>query len=539
LTAPQKGRIFISYRRADSQFAAGRIYDRLVVHFGGEAIFMDVEAIDGGMDFVKVLEDAVQSCDVVLVVIGKQWLNVRDERGERRLDNPEDFVRIEVAVALDREIRVIPVLVENSGMPRSIELPKNLKSLARRNALQVNHRSFHADANRLIAHVERALEAAEDSRDLKAQELEKELKEKEARDAAVKAKQERIAKEKQEAEATGQRERIENLKKSFASKGKLLFFVGSGIVLLFLLGYIYSNLEIPATATSVPAATATITPLQTAVPPDAPAVGSTWYQVKDGMMMVYVPAGEFLMGSENGEIEEQPVHAVYLDAYWIDQTEVSNNQFSVFIEQTGYKTHAEKIGVSWDYMQEAKGVDWQHPRGSDTNILGLDDHPVVHISWSDAKAYCEWAGRRLPTEAEWEKAASWDDALQSQQIYPWGNDFGSEQANFCDINCIYSHKNRNYNDGYANTSPIGSYESGKSFYGLYDMGGNVWEWVSDWYDVYPGGDENASELFGQTHRVLRGGSWDHDGYYPRSAYRYGADPLYTSDHVGFRCASSP
>ena len=191
MTTAQKGRIFISYRRADSQFAAGRIYDRLVAHFGEDAIFMDVEAIDGGVDFVNVLENAVRSCDVVLVVIGKQWLNIKDERGERRLDNPEDFVRVEVATALDREIRVIPVLVEHGMMPHSAELPENLKSLARRNALQVNHKTFNADTNRLVGHVERALETAENSRISKAQESEKKHKEKAAHEGAEKAEQQK------------------------------------------------------------------------------------------------------------------------------------------------------------------------------------------------------------------------------------------------------------------------------------------------------------------------------------------------------------
>jgi len=167
----EKGRIFISYRRVDTSHVAGRIYDRLSAYFGEKAIFMDVEAIDGGVDFVKVLENAVQSCDVVITLIGRQWLNIKDKRGERRLDNPEDFVRIEIAAALSRDIRVIPVLVDGVNMPHSTELPENLKPLARRNVLQVIHRSFNADANRLISHLERALEAAEESKVLKVQRL--------------------------------------------------------------------------------------------------------------------------------------------------------------------------------------------------------------------------------------------------------------------------------------------------------------------------------------------------------------------------------
>ena len=200
MTTPQKGRIFISYRRIDTSYAAGRIYDRLAAHFGEDAIFMDVEVIEGGLDFVKVLEDAVQSCDVLIALIGKQWLSTKDEGGNRRLDNPEDFVRIEIATALSRDIRVIPVLVDGIGMPRSTELPENLKPLARRNALQVNHHSFNPDVYRLIAHIELALKEVEEFEIVKAQ-AEKDAREKAEREAANMAAKEKAEREKAEKEA--------------------------------------------------------------------------------------------------------------------------------------------------------------------------------------------------------------------------------------------------------------------------------------------------------------------------------------------------
>ena len=165
---PHTGRIFISYRRADSAGYAGRIYDRLAAHFGKESIFMDVDTIQAGLDFVDVLENAVQSCDVLVAFIGRQWLNITDEDGNRRLDNPQDFVRIEVAAALSRGIRVIPVLVDGTSMPDSDQLPNDLELLARRNAVPVTHQSFHNDANRLIEQLELALKAAEASKILKA-----------------------------------------------------------------------------------------------------------------------------------------------------------------------------------------------------------------------------------------------------------------------------------------------------------------------------------------------------------------------------------
>jgi hypothetical protein len=187
---PQKGRIFISYRRIDTSYAAGRIYDRLVAKLGVDAIFMDVDTIEGGTDFVKVLEDAVRSCDVLIALIGKQWLTIKDKGGKLRLNNPEDFVRIEIATALKRNIRVIPVLVDGVDMPQPNELPENLKALARRNALQVNHHSFNPDVYRLIEHTKSALNEAEESRVMKVQALQA-AREKAEREVAEKLAQEK------------------------------------------------------------------------------------------------------------------------------------------------------------------------------------------------------------------------------------------------------------------------------------------------------------------------------------------------------------
>jgi formylglycine-generating enzyme required for sulfatase activity len=151
------GQIFISYRRDDSAWAAGRLFDILSRHFASNQIFMDVD-LDAGIDFVKAIAEGVASCDVLIAVIGGRWLISSDEDGKRRLDNPEDFVRLEIATALKRGIRVIPVLVEGVLMPRPADLPDDLKSLVRRQALRVTHTRFRADSERLIGSVERALQ---------------------------------------------------------------------------------------------------------------------------------------------------------------------------------------------------------------------------------------------------------------------------------------------------------------------------------------------------------------------------------------------
>jgi formylglycine-generating enzyme required for sulfatase activity len=154
-------RIFISYRRDDSAGYAGRLYDRLSERFGQGQIFMDIDTIEPGLDFVEVIEKAVGSCDVLIALIGRQWLTITDATGRRRLDNPEDFVRLEIATALDRNIRVIPVLVRGATVPRSTDLPDALKKLARRNALEISDTRFHYDVDRLIETLEKVLGVSE------------------------------------------------------------------------------------------------------------------------------------------------------------------------------------------------------------------------------------------------------------------------------------------------------------------------------------------------------------------------------------------
>jgi hypothetical protein len=154
-------RILINYRREDSLGSAGRLYDRLVNHFSREQVFMDVDAIDPGIDFVEAIKRAVATCDVFLAIIGPDWVTAKDNEGRRRLDKTDDFVRIEIAAALDRNIRVIPVLVKNAEIPRSTDLPKELKSLVRRNYIEISHTRFDLDAERLIRVIERAFEQEE------------------------------------------------------------------------------------------------------------------------------------------------------------------------------------------------------------------------------------------------------------------------------------------------------------------------------------------------------------------------------------------
>jgi len=151
------GGIFVSYRREDSSDFAGRLYDRLADRFGEGQVFMDVDTIEPGVDFGEAINRAVAACKVLLAVIGPDWLTAADERGRRRLDNPDDFVRLEIEAALDRDVRVIPVLARGAVMPGRDELPESLARLARRNALFIRHENFRSDAGRLVTAIERVL----------------------------------------------------------------------------------------------------------------------------------------------------------------------------------------------------------------------------------------------------------------------------------------------------------------------------------------------------------------------------------------------
>jgi serine/threonine-protein kinase len=264
----------------------------------------------------------------------------------------------------------------------------------------------------------------------------------------------------------------------------------------------------------------------------------------DGMIQVYVPAGEFLMGWDGTGVDdaEMPQHRVYLDAFWIDRTEVTNAMFRRFVAATSYTTWAERsgIGAVGGHEIDQPGANWQHPTGPNSDLARRENHPVVQVSWEDAMAYCAWASRRLPTEAEWEKAARGTDG----RVFPWGNDLPTaDRANGAD---------RRIDDGYAETAPVGSYPAGASPYGVLDMAGNVTEWVSDWWDVSyyahspvrnPTGPTTGATMpgwDGPTH-VTRGGSFIKfvGGVYSlRTTQRWPASGE-TYYAQGFRCARSP
>lgn len=275
---------------------------------------------------------------------------------------------------------------------------------------------------------------------------------------------------------------------------------------------------------TIPSATSTRTntpePISTSIP--------NGIRQSDGMEMVYISAGEFTMGSDVGEPDEGPIHRVYLDAYWMDQTEITNEMYALCVEAGACTPPVDTSSYTrTDYFGNIRYADF----------------PVIFVDWSMANAYCQWAGARLPTEAEWEKAARGENA----QIFPWGEEWDVQKykrLNFADKNNPELAFDITADDGYRDTAPVGSYPAGRSPSRIYDLAGNVWEWVADWYDPlyyldsplnYPLGPKNPTEDIFM--RVLRGGSWvaTNQAVF-HTSNRNGLEPDKFSESIGFRCA---
>ena len=302
--------------------------------------------------------------------------------------------------------------------------------------------------------------------------------------------------------------------------------------------------------------------------------------------MVWIPGGEFEMGTDSdaGRPEEMPAHRVSVRSFWMDVTEVTNAQFKAFVDATGYKTTAERAPTAEEILKQSPpgtpspppeklvpgslvfrktaaavdtsdftqwwhwtpGADWRHPEGPGSSIDGRESHPVVHVSWDDAAAYATWAGKRLPTEAEWEFAAR--GGLGGRR-YVWGDSPFSEehpQANIWQGEFPWRNTIR---DGFERTAPVKSFPPNP--FGLYDMSGNVWEWCADWFDpalyrkraggsvvIDPKGPDAAPGPAFNPRRAERGGSFlCHDAYCSRyrPSARHGGAPDTGMSHLGFRC----
>lgn len=305
--------------------------------------------------------------------------------------------------------------------------------------------------------------------------------------------------------------------------------------------------------------------------------------------MVLIPSGEFSMGADNSQAskDEYPKHTVLLDSFWMDATEVTNAQFSAFVNATNYITTAEKKPI-WEEIKKQvapntpkpedsilvaaalvfkptknavylndysqwwewkQGADWKHPQGPQSNITGKEDFPVVQVSWDDAMSYCKWAGKRLPTEAEWEFAAR--GGLQNK-VYSWGNEKIDDDKPMCNYYQGAFPYHNTAKDGFEKLSVVKSFAP--NGYGLYDIAGNVWEWCNDWYDYNyystlkgitknpqgPNKSYDPDEPY-SIKRVTRGGSFLCNesycsGYRVSRRMKSGYDT--GLEHLGFRCVKN-
>ncbi len=392
-------KILISYRREDSADVTGRIYDRLIQVFP-QSVFRDVDSIPLGVDFRTYLDEQVSKCDVFLAVIGRDWIKAKGRKGKSRLEDPGDFVRIEIESALKHQIPVIPVLVGGAKIPPAERLPASIQDVSYRNGIVVRpDPDFHKDMDRLIVHLKQPVL------------------------------------------------RLSESQTEPATQSKSVLKEEQGV------------------------------------------------SVSDPVDMVKIPKGPFLYGDE--KTRETIDHD-----YWIDRYPVTNEKYRAFIKADGYENQAYWSSKGWKWKT---GESVTSPEFWNDEQRNKPDHPVVGVSYYEAEAYAKWAGKRLPTEQEWEKAARGEDGRQ----YPWGEEFDKARCN-------------SYESGIGHTTPVTQYPNGVSPYGCYDMVGNVWEWSADWYD----------EKSGQ--RVIRGGSWNYIPEFLRVSPR---DRYYTDfrgSYLGFR-----
>ncbi len=554
-------RVFLCHSSND-KLAVRELYQKLRAESWIQP-WLDEEELYPGQDWNMEIEKAVEAADAIIVCLSKGSIT------------KEGYIQRELRIVLDfadykpeGTLYIIPVRLEECEPPRRLRswqyadyfegqrdraFQRLLVSLKRRAdglglaAEELIDKKIDEQAKREAeekdAHKKLEIEAAENAvreklkRDAgkiaEIQRLEREAKVKSKRE--IKEKTEREARRKKQREFFG---RITNL---ISSNSRWLGI--GGIILLALifggfgLNYLIKNLPVAtfpnssptvATATvSSPKATATIKPptltsvpitstpqpTKTSIPTPTLGIGSTIASAKDDMVLVYVPAGKFLMGSGDGNSDEKPIHTVNLDAFWIDQIEVTNAMYAKCVADDGA------------CKEPTNASSYTHP--SYYNNSGFSNYPVLYVDWNMAKAYCSWADRRLPTEAEWEKAARGTEAL----TYPWGEGIDCDKANYSG-RCV------------GDALPVKSYPNGFSPYGAYDMAGNVWEWVNDWYDknYYASSPESnplGPNLLDGGSRVLRGGSWGSSGYVVRSALRNGVFPTNTNSNIGFRCARSP
>jgi formylglycine-generating enzyme required for sulfatase activity len=518
--------VFISYRRENTAGEARALFNDLVARLGENSVFMDVDSIALGRDFRSVLQETTASCDLMLVLIGRNWADAKDEGGQIRLKNPTDYVRLEIEAALKRDIAVTPVLVQGAHMPSPEDLPAEIRDLAYRNGFELSHSRWESDVQEMVRRfdlgspmgdhqikpiaLEQSVPAPSGSRDISA------------------------------APAIPQ---PQPQRKLFGWQVRLTRRQTMGIAALAVVG--------TGAAIAAPSIRRLLSrPAWRTISFDAPSVDERGMRnppekfsaaiftealgLGAGLDMVSIPAGSFTMGSPAGEPErrpnEGPQHHVTLDAFFIGAAPVTQAQWSAVTSAHPGRIHRELASIPSFF----KGVDL----------------PVESITWNQAEEFClrlvAITGRqyRLPSEAEWEYACR----AGTVTPFNFGPTIIPDLANYCgtggavcgdsdgksiasDVYIDVKYQSGAYGQGpvgvfLATTTRPGTFPPNR--FGLYDMHGNVWEYCLDkWADSYADAPlDGTAYLSGPSDsaRVLRGGSWSHNPAICRSAYRDSLDP---------------
>jgi formylglycine-generating enzyme required for sulfatase activity len=445
-------KIFISYRREDSADMTGRIFDRLDNEFGKGNVFMDVTSIPYGTHYPIHILEQVAKCEVFLAVIGQNWMQNLESTGKARLDDPKDLVRIEVEVALSRPILVIPVLVSGASFPTADQLPATMRELSYRHGSQVRSGAdFHPDMNRLIEVLKQQVQG--------------------------------LINEQTEPSTVGETV-VKNVKEDASSIRQERCITASD----------EKHLQEPMKAKR----RIRRKPANLCLCSDDP-------RQEVPFEMVKVAKGAFLYGDDKAR------EVIDYD-YWINRYPVTNKKYAIFIAAGGYDNQQYWSLEGWQWKTENNIT---MPASWEDAELRWADHPIVGVSYYEAEAYAKWAGKRLPTEREWEKAARGNDGRK----YPWGDQF---DENACNGGKLFLRSVARTFSSSMQTTPVTKYPSGVSPCGCYDMTGNVSEWCADWYD-----EKKES-------RVLRGGSWGNLPVDLRASSRYWSFASSQYDFVGFR-----
>lgn len=463
------GHIFLSYSHRDKDYVHKL---QKALQKEGFDVWID-DRIDYGTEWPKVIQKHLDECDAFVVVVSEnayesKWVQNELARAGRKkkpffplLLQGDPWLSVEATQYVDVTDGSLP----NEKFYQMLAIAVPRKEPEKRNSIS-EEKTLAEKAARERAEREK---------------VEREL-------AWQKAMHENARLDAPRVNASQVPRRVESKNFRWLGLGGIVFI---GLLLVLFSGnYFVQNLI--ATLNNSPTSQPTNTPLTN------PVAGDPWMQIIDGMNLVFVPAGKFTMGSGEN-LDQQPIHQVDMDAFWIDQTEVTNKMYAKCVDAG----KCDLPNFPLHYYDSSYA-----------------NHPVVFVSWNDAFAYCFWAHRRLPTEAEWEKAARGTESF----IYPWGN----ESPNSTLLN-----DNRNF----GSTTEVGKYPDGISVYGALDMAGNVWEWVSSLHKPYPydasDGRENMESL---EDRVHRGGSWNSSGV--SSTYRSSGSPTFSANVIGFRCARS-